>query len=177
MSCSRAARPGVRRHRGPILLALTLAGLWLPAPVVAQVAPETGSADERPLELLLEHRESLALTSDQLSRLATIRERLVRANEPLVNRMMTLRREWQQQRAAGRRAARADNAAQLERIRSAAEPVRARIQQNNRTAMQAVNRLLNREQRTRLRGLVDERRRQDGAAATPRRGAGGRGND
>jgi hypothetical protein len=83
----------------------------------------------------------------------------------LVNRMMTLRREWQQQRVATRRVASPENTARLEEIRATAESTRAQIQENNRMAMQAVNRLLTRDQRARLRTLVEERRRLDGAAS------------
>jgi Spy/CpxP family protein refolding chaperone len=110
----------------------------------------------RPLELLMEHGDQLELTEPQIERLNRVRARLARANEPLVRRMLNLRRQWQQQRLLS-----APDSARLARIRAAAEPVHARIQANNRTAMQAVNRVLTRQQRQRLRAIVEERRQQD----------------
>jgi Spy/CpxP family protein refolding chaperone len=114
----------------------------------------------RPLELLVAHGAELGLTPAQLDRVNRIRERLGRTNEPLVRRMMTLRQQWQQQRLAARQ-----NRARLERIRAAAEPVHARIQANNRTAMRAVNRVLTPSQRAQLRAIVEDRRQQDGLPA------------
>lgn len=154
---------------------LVIVALGLAPPARAQeaeVEPGPDAAGQisepmppRPMELLLEHRESLGLTAGQLDRLAAIRQRLAAANEPLVNRMLELRREWQQHRRTARRGGDGQNAARLDRIRTAAEPLRSRIQRNNRTAMQAVNRLLTREQRRALRAIVDERRKQDAASA------------
>jgi hypothetical protein len=161
----------------PGLLATALAVLALPSPGRAQDAPaEPGADEQRPLELLLEQRESLALTSEQLSRLEGIRTQLASANEPLVSRMMALRKEWQQQRQTTRRGGAPQSAARLDRIRSDAEPLRARIRQNNQRAMQEVNRLLTRDQRARLRGMVEERRRQERVRppAGRRSGAGAR---
>jgi hypothetical protein len=123
--------------------------------------------EQRPLELLLEQRESLALSSEQLSRLEGIRSQLASANEPLVSRMMALRKEWQQQRQTTPGGG-AQSAARLDRIRSDAEPIRARIRQNNQRAMQEVNRLLTRDQRARLRGMVEERQRQERARPAER---------
>jgi len=116
------------------------------------------------MELLLEHGASLGLTPGQLERLAGIRERLATANEPLVNRMLTLRRQWQRQRGPAGQDRGAQRLAQLERIRAAAEPTHERIQRNNRTAMQAVNRLLTPEQRAHLRAIVEDRRARDVSA-------------
>jgi hypothetical protein len=158
--------------------ALVLAALVLAAPAVAQEAQVQPKPDvpasqiaeampPRPLELLLEHREALGLTAAQLDRLAAIRERLAAANEPLVNRMLELRREWQQQRRAERRERNEHNAARLARIRTAAQPLHTRIQRNNRTAMQAVNRLLTRDQRAKLRAIVEHRRQMDVSPPDP----------
>jgi hypothetical protein len=116
----------------------------------------------RPLELLIDHRDELALTAVQLERLDRIRTRLTRANEPLVRRMLNLRRQWQQLRFVA-----SPDRARLARIRTAAEPVHARLQANNRTAMQAVNRLLTGPQRQRLRAIVEARRQQDEVASSP----------
>jgi hypothetical protein len=145
-----------------MICALALVLLGLPDAARAQEAPsDVDAAPPRPLELLLEQRASLRLTTEQLDGLEGIRARLAAQNEPLVNQMLALRKEWQQQR--GQRGRRGEAAARLERIRADAEPIRAQIQQNNRTAMQAVNRLLTRNQRAQLRGIVEERRKRDAA--------------
>jgi mono/diheme cytochrome c family protein len=77
--------------------------------------------------------------------------------------MMTLRTQWRQARRAARDGGERQNPALRERIRTAAERLRARIQRNNRTAMQAVNRLLTPPQRAQLRAIVQERRERDAA--------------
>jgi len=143
-----------------ILLMAMLAGVMLPGAASAQSGlaaddPLPGS----PLELLLQQRDALNLTTDQLAGLGEIRDRLASENEPLVNQMMTLRTEWQQARRAVRNG-RPKAAARVERIRLAAEQARTRIQQNNRMAMQRVNRLLRPAQRAQLRAIVQERRQQ-----------------
>jgi hypothetical protein len=173
----RQFRVGRRLSLGQRTLAavFVLAGLGLAPPALAQEAEVQSAPDlptgrltapmpPRPMELLLEHRESLGLTAEQLDRLAAIRRRLAAANDPLVNRMLELRREWQQQRRAARRGGNGEDAARLDRIRAAAQPIHTRIQRNNRTAMQAVNRLLTREQRTELRAIVEKRRKLDAAS-------------
>jgi hypothetical protein len=156
--------------RCTFLLAFVLIGAQPPSTVEAQaLQPADPGLLQSPLELLLERRASLELTAAQLDRLESIRNRLATENDPLVNRMMELRREWQQQRQApqkgGRqqRAERQQNAERQQRIRADAEPIRAQIQQNNRTAMQAVNRLLTPAQRAQVRGIVQERRQQNAA--------------
>ena len=135
-----------------------------------------GLPDEpaRPLEVLLQQREALGLTPEQIGRIEGIRSELATTNEPFVSRMMTLRAQWQQARRAMRQADTAEAAARVKRIRTAADQMRARIQRNNRTAMLSVNRLLTRDQRTQLRAIVTERQRQQAAPAAGREpGAGG----
>jgi hypothetical protein len=150
-----ARRPARRRIQALSLVLLALAAPALGQEAAADVEPVPRS----PLEELIERRAALALTPDQLSRLEIIRERLATRNEPLVERMMTLRGQWRRLRA-NTDARRGDGQAaeRLTRIRANADRLRARIQSNNRTAMQAVNRLLTREQRAQLRSLLAERR-------------------
>jgi hypothetical protein len=109
-----------------------------------------------PLELLLEQREALQLTDEQVTRIETIRARLAGQNDPLIARLIRLRARWRAERQAGP----LQDASRLRGIRGAAAPIHVRIQQNNRAAMQAVNRLLTPPQRARLRRIVEERRRQ-----------------
>ena len=162
-------RPGgqtaVRNARGhlTLLLLTLLASLAIaPAAASAQTDPGDDPLPRSPLEVLLEQRAALNLSSDQLARLDQIRGRLASDNEPLVNQMMTLRTEWQQARRAARNGRGPEAAERVARIRADAEALRGRIQQNNRTAMQSVNQLLRPAQRKQLRGIVQERRQQPG---------------
>jgi hypothetical protein len=149
-----------------VLVALCLTGLSSAA--FGQTEEPTEAAPPTsPLELLLEHRSALELTSAQVGDLEQIREQLGSTNDPLVQRMMSLRSQWQQARR-GARNGRAQAPERLERIRLQAERLRERIQQNNRDAMQRVNRLLTPPQRRQLRSIVQDRRQQN-----PGRRAGG----
>jgi hypothetical protein len=143
-----------------------LAGVWLLAFAVAFLLPAAASAQDAvgdeplppsPIEQLFEKRAALNLSSDQLSRLDEVKQRLAAQNDPLVNQMMTLRQQWQQARRAARNG-RAQAANRVERIRAEAQDTRAKIQQNNKAAMQEVNRLLRPAQRKQLRGIIQERR-------------------
>ena len=152
--------------RAGLLVLVVLAGLVWP---VAALAQEESPADEplaRPLEVLLQQRTALGLTSDQLGQLGRIQDRLAADNEPLVNRMMDLRAQWQQQRRAGRNG-RPPDVPRIEQIRSAAKEIQGQIQANNQRAMRTVHRLLTPAQRKQLRGIVEKRRLQ-----TPGRRAG-----
>jgi hypothetical protein len=111
-----------------------------------------------PIEQLLEQKAALNLGPDQLSRLDEIKQRLAGQNEPLVNQMMTLRTQWQQARRAARNGRAPGAADQVEQIRAQAEETRGKIQQNNKAAMQEVNRLLRPAQRKQLRGILQDRR-------------------
>jgi hypothetical protein len=148
-----------------LLVALCLGAL--PTAAFSQTEEPPEAAPTSPLDLLLERRDALELTSAQVGDLEQIRGRLASTNDPLVQRMMTLRSQWQQARRAARNG-RAQAPERLERIRLQAERTRDRIQQNNRDAMQRVNRMLTAPQRRQLRSLVQERRQQN-----PGRRAGG----
>jgi DNA anti-recombination protein RmuC len=154
-----------------VLVAVSLTALT-PFAAFAQGDETPGELPASPLQLLLEHRGSLALTSEQVGDLERIQEQLASTNDPLVQRMMNLRSQWQQERRAARNGrAKAQEKAQektqeqaparLERIRLQAERIRGRIQQNNRDAMQRVNRMLTPPQRRQLRTIVQERRQQN----------------
>lgn len=134
----------------------------VPAEATPQAVGDTAQIQRSPLELLLEHRDTLELTPEQLAQLDLIRDRLRRQNEPLVGRMLTMRQQWQRERLAAQQGGAARETPQLRRLRARAQPVHDRIQQNNRAAMQAVNRMLTPEQRQRLRGIVEQNRRGSG---------------
>jgi hypothetical protein len=131
--------------------------LMVPSLARAQDAVGDEPLPPSPIEQLLEQRAALNLSSDQLSRLDEIKQQLASKNEPLVNQMMQLRRQWQQARRAARNG-RAGAPARVDRIRAEAQDARAKIQQNNRAAMQDVNRLLRPAQRKQLRGIIQDRR-------------------
>jgi hypothetical protein len=146
---------------GRALLLAVLIGLLTPVAAGAQDAlPTEAAVPSSPLELLLEQRGSLGLTPEQLTRLDEIREQLAATNEPLVTRMMSLRTQWQRERRVARRGGREQDTARIERIRADAARIRTRIQNNNRTAMRQVNRVLMPQQRTQLRAIIEERRQQ-----------------
>lgn len=150
-------------HGIPFVAGLVLAVL-VPAAAWPQAVPDTAQSQRSPLELLLEHREALELTPEQLGQLDLIRDRLRRQNDPLVGRMLRLRAQWQRERMAARGGGAAQESPQLRRLRAQAQPVHERIQQNNRAAMQAVSRILTPEQRQRLRRIVEQGGRGGGPA-------------
>ena len=160
----------LRLLAGWLFLAV-LVSIGHPPPAWAQNdLPADQERQSSPLELLLEHRAALALTTDQIGQLDQIREQLASTNEPLVAQMMSLRSQWQQERrTAKKRGGGADQQARIERIRADAEQLRSRIQENNRSAMQNVNRLLKPAQRKQLRGIVQDRKQQ----SSGRRAGGG----
>ncbi|HEX5107724.1 MAG TPA: Spy/CpxP family protein refolding chaperone [Vicinamibacterales bacterium] len=149
-----------------MLLLTVLAGFAQPGSAFAQDGGPTDDELVRPLEVLRQQQSALGLTPDQLGQLDRIQAGLATDNDPLVSEMMRLRTEWQRERRAARNG-RPPDVSRIERIRSAAQDVRGRIQANNRTAMQKVNRLLTPAQRKQLRGIVEKRRQQN-----PGRGAG-----
>jgi hypothetical protein len=153
---SRFTRPARPRGRGAWLVVFAVVFL-LPSGAWAQDAAGDDPLTPSPIEQLLEKRAALNLSSDQLSRLDEVKQRLAARNDPLVNQMMTLRQQWQQARRAARNG-RAQAADRVERIRAEAQDTRAKIQQNNKAAMQEVNRLLRPAQRKQLRGIIQERR-------------------
>jgi Spy/CpxP family protein refolding chaperone len=150
----------MRRPRFRLIVALlTLLTCGGAAHAFAQEAAADPQAPQSPLDLLLDQGQTLDLSAAQLDQLDGIRKRLAGRNDPLVQQMLTLRKEWQQERRAGRGEGR-PRAQRLQRIRNNAERIRARIQRNNQTAMQSVNRLLTPPQRAQLRAIIQERRRQ-----------------
>jgi hypothetical protein len=156
-------------ERSGVRTALPL--LWLAFAWVAPAAAQQAPVSPTPLAVLLESREALGLTADQVERLQVLRDSLAGRNEPLVTRMLELRTRWQRERRGTGRAGavlRLEQNAALLGIREAAQPLNQQIQANNRAAMQEVNRLLTPEQRRRLRELVQERRPPPGVGASSR---------
>jgi len=143
-----------------VALLTCLSGLGVSHASAQDAAGANTQVPQSPLELLLDRGEALNLTEAQRTQLDRIRGRLASRNDPLVQQMLTLRKQWQQERRAGRGDGRPRVQQRLQRIRSRAEQIRERIGRNNRAAMQSVNRLLTPPQRAQLRALIQERRRQ-----------------
>jgi hypothetical protein len=153
-------RGGIAMHhtRSTKLLVLPALLVLLTAePATAQFPPpeRLGAA---PLEWLLAERERVGLTPAQVERLREAHQALSRRNDPLLDRMVMLRAEWQRERQAMQRAGLRDETPRLRRIRARTEPVLDRIQRNNQAAMQRVNELLTPPQRQRLRLLLQQQR-------------------
>jgi hypothetical protein len=158
----------VHAVHGRLVLVLAAALLAVPAAARAQ-----GGGPEQfrlgPLEWLLEGREALGLTPAQIARLEEVKRRHEARNAPLVDRLMTLRAAWQQERLAMRRAGAREESQRLQQLRARSEPLFHQIQRNNQTAMTAVNQLLTGQQRRLLRELVQERRGRPGPGTPPAR--------
>lgn len=140
-----------------VLFSLVLA----PMPAFGQ-SPDT--AARGPIAVLLEQRDALALTAEQVTELDAIRQRMEEQNHPLVEQLVQIRERWQRERPADwreltpeeRRAARD----RFQRgVRAETRPLMARIRENNRAAMSAVRAVLTEEQQQSVRELVRARRR------------------
>jgi hypothetical protein len=140
-----------------LLLALCVAACAMPAAAGAQPLPGD-PLRQRPLELLLEARETLGLTAAQVARLEEVKVRLDARNEPLVERLLVLRAAWQQERMALRLAGAAGESERLAELRQRSQQLLHEIEFGHRAAMMRVSRLLTPEQRLLLREMVRERR-------------------
>ena len=115
-----------------------------------------------PIQLLLEHREEMALTADQVARLQEIQARVEERNRPLVQRFLEIRRRWERERPANWATLPPARRRQLQErfqsgIRAESRDLGARVQANHRAAMLRVRGLLSSAQRVRLRSLLDDR--------------------
>ena len=154
------------------LVLLGLMGALANGARAQQVAPPA-------LEVLLESRAALALTTEQVTRIEAIRASLAQRNEPLIARMMEYRAQYQRETRAAARAnggrrqgqairqvppmlgsqAQPSGNPRIEQIRQAAQALLEQIQANNKAVMQQeVNQLLTPPQRRRLRELVEQRK-------------------
>lgn len=152
-------------------LTVLLAGLLAAAPALAQEAPsarERGeSAAERmahrghgPLEMLMEHRERLALTQEQIASLRAIEQRTAEMNQPLLQRMMQIRETALQEREKLEPPLTRDQRREMMSHMRQARPLLRQVRENSREAMREVGQVLNDAQKTALREIVAERREQ-----------------
>jgi hypothetical protein len=111
------------------------------------------------VEKLVEHREQLGLTADQLTRLQEIRARTEAENGPLQQQMMTLWHEWKARREAEPDMPEAEQQALRERTVGAVRRLQEQIHHNEHEAGRAVGRVLTPEQKKMLCDIVDCRKR------------------
>ncbi|MBW3553703.1 MAG: Spy/CpxP family protein refolding chaperone [Gemmatimonadetes bacterium] len=143
----------MRRMR-QTMIALAAAAL-LAGPVAAQGGqgprgrPATpagaGVMDRNPVAVLLERRDELELTADQVARLEAVQARVERENAPRIERLRA---------ALGDRPARDltdEERVQLRERMRELQPVRTEIRETNRAAMEEVRGILTAEQRTKIR--------------------------
>jgi Spy/CpxP family protein refolding chaperone len=146
--------------------------VWLAALVLAappgslgaqQTAGSPPAAGQRwvqpsPVERLLQRRDELALTADQVVRLQAVNRRMQEANRPLVQRLLELRSS-EPVRSVQRTPE--QHEAFEARVRQA-RPLMQQIRENNRSAMREVGAVLTDEQKAKFREHLRERREKRG---------------
>jgi hypothetical protein len=150
----------------PHLVLLALGLLLAPAPLAGQAggapAPDDRARGRHgPVELLLQNQADLALTRDQVVRLEAIQRRMDQRNRPLVERMMTIRREIRQYTAAAPQGTDPQASPETQQRVEEARALMRQIRENNRAAMKEVGGVLTEEQKVRVRTLIraqEERR-------------------
>lgn len=146
--------------RTQILLAL-MTTLALPMTVEAQRQPphEGREAVSRrgPVELLLRNRDQLALSASQISRLEEIGQRMDLQNQPLIARLVEIRRgaTGEPRPQHGTPEHQEANRRRMEE----AKPLMDQIRKNNHAAMEEVGEVLTSEQKAQVKQIIDERRR------------------
>lgn len=150
-----------------VALALALAA----APAVAQggagagpghrmgrgmMAGGPGAMQRNPAEMVLQHREALDLTADQVRQLEAIRDRVEAENGPRRERMKAAFGD-----VAPAELTVEERQALRERMREL-QPVRDEIRATNRKAGEEIHELLTDEQEATLRPLMHQGRRGDG---------------
>src|SRR5690554_3181011 len=127
-----AAQPGmIRTSIVTLLLLVGSAGV---------LSGQARSSEPGPVGTLLDLRETLALSSQQISRLEQIDAEMDEQNRPLVRQLAEIRRQI---RALGPRSERTDEQrARFEAFVDEARPLMRQIEENNRAAMKRVGRVL-----------------------------------
>jgi Spy/CpxP family protein refolding chaperone len=157
-------------------LHLVLAALLLaPLPLAAQRAapqnppPARAEAHERgPIQSLLQHREALRLSADQVARLAQIDAQMHERNRPLVEQMVRMRREIRGD--APTNSLTPEQRAEMRQRLEVARPLMEQIRQNNHEAMRQVGDVLNEEQKRQVRTMLESRRERHDGGGHPRDG-------
>jgi hypothetical protein len=124
-----------------VLLGLT-AGL-----LEAQPRGVPVSADQGPVETLLEYRAQLNLTAQQVTRLEGIGREMAEANLPLASRLMEIRRAFRSRSFGPPDQMTPEERARFDAYLAEARPLMERIEGNNREAMRRVSDVLTQEQK------------------------------
>lgn len=137
------------------MIRTTIFTLLLVMGTVTLLPAQGRQADPGPVETLLEMRESLALTATQVASLERIDAAMDTQNRPLVRQLSAIRRQI---RALGPRSEMStEQRARFEAHLEEARPLMRQIEQNNRSAMKQVGRLLTKEQKDQVEEVLRER--------------------
>jgi Spy/CpxP family protein refolding chaperone len=138
-----------------------------------------GMATANPAARVLQHREALGLSLDQVRQLQQIEARIEQRNQPLIDQLQALRpaaggqlRQQMQERMRQHGAQvtpeqRAELQAHREAMRQATPEQRAELQQQMQERMRQHGAQITPDQRAELRQQMQERMRQHGAQITP----------
>lgn len=134
--------------------------------LLREAGPELG-----PIDVLLELREPLRLSAEQVQQLQNVDTTLTRQNGALLTELVEIRRQVQQLGARHPRELTPAQRQILHQQTQRAAPLMLRIQANNCTAMERVGQLLTAEQRGWMRGWL-QTQAGAGTDTLPARGAG-----
>jgi len=132
----------------------------LPTGLHAQRQGGQGSGQElqvlqrNPIQVVLEARQELGLTADQVGELKKAQEELDEKNRPHLERIDSLQKATPRS-ATGNRAA-------VQEMMQQVRPLRQAVQENNRQALQAIRPHFTTEQWDRVNELIQVRRRPGG---------------
>lgn len=110
-----------------------------------------GSMARNPVAVLLERREALGLTAEQVTKMEAIQARVERENAPRIEQLRAVMGD------RNPRDLTADERLQLRERRQALAPVRDEIRETNRTAMTEVRGMLTAEQQAMMRETMRRR--------------------
>lgn len=130
------------------------------------------SGESGPIQTLLEHREEIGLTAEQVSGLRAVQGRVSERNRPLVQRFLEIRRRWERERPANWRSLPPARRRQIQerfqgRIRAESRALEEQVQTNHRAAMLEVRAMLTRAQRQKLRSFLEDGSLPGSAVAAP----------
>lgn len=144
-----------------VLLAIFPAALLAQNPRGPAQGAGLQMAQSNPIQVVLDARAELKLSTEQVALLEPARARLEALNAPLVARMDSLRQTLPAARGQGAGAG-AGNREAMQAAMATLQPVREQIQANNRQALESIRPHLDAAQWARVNELVQPRRRPGG---------------
>lgn len=150
-----------------IVLALLLVGapMQLNAQKDGHPGPRAGAfgkAHQRPVQMLLQHRERLQLTREQVATLQEIDRQSVERNRPYVQRVVEKHREVKATLRAQPGLTREERHAIVRRSMEEIQPFAEKLRENDRLTMTEVRTVLTPEQRSLLREVIRHGKKRDG---------------